>query len=285
MNGFAAALRCELYAGLNTLGSRLVILLPAALVLLQFAFNRLAAAGGQARSNLLGGNDFDAAMSEHAYGYLVDGLGTGLTLLGLLLVAQAAYSFSHDRDTGALRHVIIRRASRQAVVVAKLVYLHLLAAAAVALLLLVSYLASGWLWEFGAVVEDGFELISEEEIRREIALGLRLALLPIPAAIGFGLLVSVSANNATQALAAALGGTLALDLFKGLLGENALLLYARFQPSLIDESYLASVSRLVRGYSDVLVDERLLQFNTWVPLPTLLLFILVTLWLASRRKL
>ncbi|MEX2468766.1 MAG: hypothetical protein WD396_03340 [Pseudohongiellaceae bacterium] len=285
MNGFAAALRCEVYAGLNTLGSKLVILLPATLVLLQFAFNRLIAAGSQARDNLMGRGGFDAALSEHAYGYLVDGLGTGLTLLGLLLVAQAAYSFSHDRDTGALRHVIIRRASRPAVVLAKLVYLHLLAAVAVALLLLASYLASGWLWEFGAVVEDGFELISEEEIRREIGLGLRLALIPLPAAIGFGLLVSVSANTATQALAAALGGTLALDLFKGLLGENALLLYARFQPSLLDQSYLASVSRLVRGYSDVLVDERLLQFNTWVPLPTLLLFVFVTLWIVRRRKL
>ena len=285
MNGFGTALRCEVYAGLNTLGSRLVILLPAALVLLQFGFNRLTAAGSQARDSLLGRGGFDAALSEHAYGYLVDGLSTGLTLLGLLLVAQGAYSFSHDRDTGALRHLVIRRASRPAVVLAKLLYLHLLALGSVALLLLSAWLASGWLWEFGPVVEDGFELIGEEEIRQEIALGLRLALIPLPAAIGFGLLVSVSANSATQALAAALGGTLAMDLFKGLLGDNALVLYARYQPSLIDESYLASVSRLVRGYSDVLVDERLLQFNWWVPLPTLLLFMAVTLLIVTRRKL
>jgi hypothetical protein len=94
------------------------------------------------------------------------------------------------------------------------------------------------LWDFGPVVEDGYELIGSDEIRSEVWLGLRLALIPLPTALAFGVLVSVLAQSATQAVTAALGVTLALDVFKGVLGDAAHYLYASFQPSLIDQSYL-----------------------------------------------
>lgn len=285
MNGLLAALRSELHVGLHTLGSKLVIVTPALLVALQYFLTRLTAAGTEARDNLLGQNSFDQALTNNAWGYFVDGLSTGLTLLGLLLVALSAYSFSFDRDTGALRHLLIRRVSRPALVVAKLIYFHLLAVLAIVLLTAVCYFLSGSLWEFGPVVEDGFELIGEQEIREEIALGLRLALLPLPAAIALGVLVSVVANSATSAVTGALGITLAMDIFKGMLGGGANYLYARFQPSLLDQSYLQDVGRLVRGYSDVLVDERLLQLNTWVPWPALALFVALALLIVRLRKL
>ncbi|MFN3163732.1 MAG: ABC transporter permease subunit [Pseudohongiellaceae bacterium] len=285
MNGLLAALRSELHVGLHTLGSKLVIVTPALLVALQYFLTRLTAAGTEARDNLLGQNSFDQALTNNAWGYFVDGLSTGLTLLGLLLVALSAYSFSFDRDTGALRHLLIRRVSRPALVVAKLIYFHLLAVLAIVLLTAVCYFLSGSLWEFGPVVEDGFELIGEQEIREEIALGLRLALLPLPAAIALGVLVSVVANSATSAVTGALGITLAMDIFKGMLGGAANYLYARFQPSLLDQSYLQDVGRLVRGYSDVLVDERLLQLNTWVPWPALALFVALALLIVRLRKL
>ena len=285
MNGFVVALRSEIFVGLHTLGGKLVIITPTLLVALQYFLARLTAAGNEARDNLLGQSSFDEALTSNAWGYFVDGLSTGLTLLGLLLVALSAYSFSFDRDTGALRHLLIRRVSRPALVLAKLVYFHLLAVLAIVLLLAVCYLLSGSLWEFGPVVEDGFELIGEAEIRDEIALGLRLALLPLPAAIGLGVLVSVLANSATSAVTGALGITLAMDIFKGMLGNGANYLYARFQPSLLDESYLQDVGRLVRGYSDVLVDEQLLQLNTWVPWPALVLFVGLALVVVRLRKL
>jgi len=201
------------------------------------------------------------------------------------LVAQAAYSFSYERDIGSIRHILIRRVSRRSLLSAKLIHLHVLALLSVLLLLVSSYLLSGMLWEYSAIVEDGFELISESEIREEITLGIQLALLPLPAAIAFGLLVSVSAQSATQAVSTALGITLAIDIFKGLLGDLALYLYASFQPSLIDQSYLQSVSRIVRGYSDVLIDDRVLQLNMWVPFPALLVFFAASLWIVQRRKL
>lgn len=284
MNGLLAALRSELFVGRHTLGSKLVVFTPSLLVCLQYLLAKLTSVGTQARDSLAG-SSFEAATANNAWGYFVDGLSTGLTMLGLLLVALSAYSFSYDRDSGAIRHLVIRRASRPAIIIAKLLYFHLLALLAIALLLLVSYLLSGSLWEFGPVVEDGFELIGEAEIRSEVLLGLRLALLPIPAAIALGLLVSVIANSATQAVTTALGITLAMDIFKGMMGDMANYLYARFQPSLLDQSYLQDVSRLVRGYSDVLVDQQLLQLNTWVPLPALLLFTGLAVLLVRVRKL
>lgn len=285
MNGPLVALRSEIFVGLHTLGSKLVIVTPALLVALQYTLAKLTAAGTEARDSLLGQSSFDEALSNNAWGYFVDGLSTGLTLLGLLLVAMSAYSFSFDRDTGAVRHLLIRRVSRPALVLAKLVYFHILALLAIVLLLAVCYFLSGSLWEFGPVVEDGFELIGEDEIRAEISLGLRLALLPLPAAIALGVLVSVLANSATAAVTGALGITLAMDLFKGMLGDGANYLYARFQPSLLDQSYLQDVGRLVRGYSDVLVDERLLQLNAWAPWPALALFTALAVAIVHMRKL
>ena len=111
------------------------------------------------------------------------------------------------------------------------------------------------------MVEDGFELIGEREILYEIHLGLLMAVLPLPAVIAFGLLVSVAAQSATQAVTLALGATLAMDIFKALLGEAAWYLYATFHPSLLDQSYLREVSRLVRGFSDVLVEDRFFAFQ------------------------
>ena len=284
MNGLLVALKSELFVTLRTFSSKLIILAPTLLAVAQLLLVKLTEAGQQARDSLLGGSSFEDAIANNAYGFFVDGLSTGLTMLGLLLVAQAAYSFSYERDVGNIRHILIRRVSRSSVISAKFLHLFLLATLSSLLLLLACFLLSGMLWEYGAIVEDGFELISEQEIRSEIALGIRLALIPLPAAIAFGLLVSVAAQSATQAISTALGITLAIDVFKGLLGDSAYYLYASYQPSLIDQSYLQSVSRIVRGYSDVLIDDSILQLNMWVPLPAVIVFFALSLWIVQRRN-
>ena len=285
MNGLLVAIKSEIFVALRTFASKLIVTAPALVAATQLILVKLTEAGQQTRDSILGGSSFEQSVANNAYGFFVDGLTTGLTMLGLLLVAQGAYSFSYDRDVGSIRHLLIRRVSRSSVLTAKLIHLHLLALLSVLLLLTTSYLLSGMLWEYGAIVEDGFELISEQEIREEIGLGLRLALVPLPAAIAFGLLISVSTQSATQAVTTALGITLAVDIFKGLLGDMANYLYASFQPSLIDQSYLQSVSRIVRGYSDVLIDDSVLQLNMWVPFPALVLFFAAGLWIVQRRKL
>ena len=284
MNGLLVAIKSETFVALRTFASKLIVTAPALVAAAQLMLVKLTEAGQQARDGILGGSSFEQSAANNAYGFFVDGLTTGLTMLGLLLVAQGAYSFSYDRDIGSIRHLLIRRVSRHSMLTAKLIHLHLLALLSTLLLLTTSYLLSGILWEYGAIVEDGFELISEQEIREEIGLGLRLALVPLPAAIAFGLLISVSTQSATQAVTTALGITLAVDIFKGLLGDIANYLYASFQPSLIDQSYLQSVSRIVRGYSDVLIDDSVLQLNMWVPFPALALFFTAGLWIVQRRK-
>lgn len=284
MNGLLVAIKSELFVALRTFASKLIVAAPALVAAAQLMLVKITETGQQARDTLLGESGFEQSVANNAYGFFVDGLTTGLTMLGLLLVAQSAYSFSYDSDIGSIRHILIRRVSRGSVLTAKLIHLHLLALLSVLLLLITSYAMSGMLWEYGAIVEDGFELISEQEIHEEIWLGLRLALVPLPAAIAFGLLISVSSQSATQAVTAALGITLAIDIFKGLLGDMSNYLYASFQPSLIDQSYLQSVSRIVRGYSDILIDDSVLQLNMWVPFPALALFFAASLWIVQRRK-
>jgi ABC-type transport system involved in multi-copper enzyme maturation permease subunit len=252
--------------------------------MIQYLITKLSETGQQARDSLLGSSSF-SELSSNAYGYYVDGMSTGITLLGLLLVAYAAFSISSDRDTGVIRHLLIRRISRSALLIAKLVHIHCLAALSLLLLTFVTYFGCGLLWEYGAIVEDGFELISVDEITTEISLGIKLALTPLPAAIAFGLLVSVCTQSTTQAVTSALGITILLDVFKSMLGDYAYYLYATFQPSLLDQSYLQDVSRIVRGYSDVLIDDRVQQLNLWVPLPEMVVFLIVGLFIIQRRKL
>ena len=285
LSSLMQALRSEFYVARYALGTRLLIFIPSAAAAVQFMASKIADTGTAARDSLMNSVSFDDVTASNAWGHFVDGLDTGITLLFLLLVAQAAYSFSAEVESGTLRHQLIRCSSRRLIVISKLLQLHALALMGVGVLIVSSYLLSGLLWEFGPVVEDGFELISEAEIRSEIALGLRLALTPLPAAIALGLLLSILANTATQAVVSALGITLAMDIFKGMLGDYAYYLYASFQPALIDQSYLQDVGRLVRGYSDVLVDDRVIQFNYWVPIPTLLVLVTASLIVVQTRKL
>ena len=285
MNKIVLATRLEAYTGLRSFSSKLLIVTPSLVAALQLLLAKITETGQASRDNLLGRGSAPDVFTVNAYGYFVDGLSTGLIILGLLLVSLAAYSFSYDRDIGSVRHLIIRGISRTTVIIGKLIYIHLLALASIIALVVSCYFLSGNLWDFGPIVEDGFELISEAEIWSEIELGLRLALLPLPAAIGFGVLISVLTQSATQALSTAIGLTLTIDVFKSTLGDLAYYHYANFQPSLLDQSYLKDVSRLVRGYSDVLVNERFLDFNLWVPLPTAVLFVVLTLIAAQRIKL
>ena len=284
MNGFAVALKSELFIARHTFSSKLIVLAPALLAVLQTLLEWITETGAATRNNLLSNPTFDDIVNLNAYGHFVDGMKTGLTVLGLLLVAQAAYSFSYDRDTGMIRHILIRRASKPALIFAKLLQINLIGLISILLLIITTYVTSSLLWEFGAIVEDGFELISEEEILAEIATGLQLAIIPLPAAIAFGLLVSVIAQSATQAITTALGITLAIDIFKSMLGDYADYVYARFQPSLIDASYLQDVSRIVRGYSDVMINEGVLQLNLWMPIPTLIIFVGLTMIFIHKKS-
>ncbi|MDX1491870.1 MAG: ABC transporter permease subunit [Pseudohongiellaceae bacterium] len=285
MNGFKAAFRAELFVMLHNNAARFLLVMPAIAVIIRAIAVKLSDNARQAQQSLSGGRSFEDIASSNAWGHLVDSLSIGLTLLSLSLVAYAAWSFSSDRDNGALRHVVIRTTNRMGIVLAKFANVFLLALATLILLGIGSALITAILWDFGPIVEDGYELISSAEIRQEVALGLGLAILPIPTALAFGVLVSVSTQSATQAITTALGITLAVDIFKSVLGSYAYYIYASFQPSLVDRSYLSDVGRLVRGYSDVMVDTQMLSLNQWIPLPQMLVFIAAALVVVRFRKL
>lgn len=285
MSSFIIALRSELFVTTRSLAARLVILVPSLIVIAQLTLLKISNLSAQAQSAMLGQQSSSDNMANNAYGFFVDGLSTGLTLVFLTMTTYAAFSFANDRDTGVVRNLVIRRISRPALLLAKLCTFHLVAIVSVFTLFVACYVLSNVYWDFGPVVEDGYELIGVEDIQTEIILGLKLALIPLPAALGIGLLISVSVQSATQAVTAALGATLGLDILKGMFGDFAQYFYFYYQPSLIDQSYLSDVSRLVRGYSDVLIDERLLQLNFMVPLPEMLIFIVLAILLVKRRSL
>jgi ABC-type transport system involved in multi-copper enzyme maturation permease subunit len=282
VRGFVTALRAELYVAVRSTSTRVIILLPALVVLLKLLLAKVSGLTQAALQNQDSPETFDA---NNAYGYFVDGLSTGITLLVLTMLAFCAWSFANDRDTGVVRHLVIRRVDRLTLLLAKLCHFHLLAVSSLLLLFVVTYAGCNLLWAFGPVVEDGYELISVAEIRTEIRLGLIFALLPLPATLAFGLLVSVAAQSATQSVVTALGLLLGLDILKGMLGNGAHYIFAYYQPSIIDESYLSDVARLVRGYSDVLIDERLQMLNLWTPLPAVVLFVVIAAVLIKRKKL
>jgi ABC-type transport system involved in multi-copper enzyme maturation permease subunit len=298
MQGLLTAIRAEIFVFTHSRAIQFLCVIPALVAAVQLVLVRSLAASNDARAALMGtetadgfggggfgGGGFGNVEGADAWGALVDALGTGLTLISLILIAYAAWSFASDRDQGVLRHLLIRRVSRPALVVSKLIQAHLLALVSITLMLLVTFATAALLWDFGPVIEDGYELIGTADIHAELRLGLSLALIPVPAAIALGVLVSVLSNSTTQALSVALGLTLGLDLFKSVLGSAADYLYASYLVSLLDESYLDDVARLVRGYSDVMIDPAVLQLNQWVPWPQMVLFVILALVLVRRKKL
>lgn len=293
MQGLLTAIRAEIFVFVHSRSIQLLCVIPALVAALQLLLVRSLAASNEARAALMGtqtsddfgGGGFGNVEGADAWGALVDALGTGLTLISLILIAYAAWSFASDRDQGVLRHLLIRRVSRPALVLSKLIQAHLLALVSIMLMLLVTFGSAALLWDFGPVIEDGYELIGTADIHAELRLGISLALIPLPAAIALGVLVSVMCNSTTQALSVALGLTLGLDLFKSVLGSAADYLYASYLVSLLDESYLGDVARLVRGYSDVMIDPAVLQLNQWVPWPQMVLFVALALLWVRRKKL
>lgn len=283
IHGLLTALKAEWFCATRLRGPRLLIALPSLAVVLRLLVLKITSANQAARGALVAGNVTNTL--NNGYGYWVDGMSTGLILLYLLFIGWAAYGFAFERDQGITRHLTIRRLSRSVIVLAKFISSNVLAMLTVVLLLLITTLLCQWLWDFGAVIEDGYEIIGVQDIHHEIRQGLLLALLPLPACIGLGLLFSVCAQSATQAVTMAVGIALLIDLFKGVVGGVAHFIYASFQPSLLDQSYLHDVARIVRGYSDVLIDERQYLFNLWLPLPQALLFVVMALFIVKRRTL
>jgi ABC-type transport system involved in multi-copper enzyme maturation permease subunit len=279
--GLLTAIRSDFFVLLRSRMPWLLLIMPAAVSVIKMVIIKIQNVGVQALNSANSG----AETTITGYGFLVDGLLISLIITYLLFLGYAAYIFAIESERGITRHSILRSTSRSELIISKYISLCLLAFLSVFVTLLSTCLAANLLWDLGPLIEDGYEIIGVNEINREIILGLKLALLPLPACLAFGLLFSVVARSAMQAVSLAIGAGLFLDIFKSALGYLQHFIFSSFQPSLIDHSYLKDVQRIVSGYSDVLIDDRIHQLNLWVPIPEALFFLSITLFIIHRRNL
>lgn len=285
LSGFRAALSSDVYLAMRSRWLRVVVLAPGLAAAGSVFLERLRATREAAQDALLGSATAAASTgSERGYGALVGGLSAGLTVASIVLLAVAAHSIASERERGLVRHLLVRRVSRSGYVAAKYVFLLLLSFAVVAIVGLGASGAAAAVYELGPVVEDGYEIIGVAEMQSEITRGVALALAPLPAALALGLFLSLAARSTTMAVSVALALALGFDLLKGSLGEISRYVYAFHQPSLIDTSWLKEVGQLVRGFSDVFVEDEVLFLNAVVPWPAALLFFVAALLLGSRRE-
>lgn len=287
MNGTLRVLRAEAYRALHSRAVRITGLCLGLVSFLRVVGGWVGAradAAERARAALAGGRDVpDLELAGNAFGPLVDGWSAGLVLGGLLLLVHAARTLAGDREHGILRIALTRSASRPALVVGRA----LLAVPAVLLLVLVTgagALAGSWLlYEFGPLVEDGYEIMAADELWRELASAVVASIPPLLGLYAFGLLVSSVSRSASIAVATALALFLGFDLFKEVLGQEQYWVFAAYAPSLVDQSAMQEMKGLARGFSDAGYSPELLRMNLVIPWPQMLLLVLVSS-LALRRK-
>ena len=68
MNGFFVALKSEMFIARHTLSSKLIVIAPALIIILQNLLLWVTTTGQEARDNLLGNTSFDDVVSINAYG-------------------------------------------------------------------------------------------------------------------------------------------------------------------------------------------------------------------------
>ncbi len=217
---------------------------------------------------------------------MLAGMRVGLALTVFALLVASARSLAGDHESGLLRMAVTRSTARPALVVGRL----LIAPLPILGGLLVSFLGA-WLvarsqLDFGPLVEDGYEILSAEELGSEVR-GALFATLPALVAIwAFGLLVSSCSRSAVGAVAAALVLFVTFDLVKESLSpEHTYLIFASFAPSLADSSALGEATQVVQGFSDRGFPDDLMRLALWLPWAQALLLLGVTVAVMRRRTL
>lgn len=283
--GYVTALRGECYVTLRSTVTYVVVLLPAVTVLIGILLAWSSESREIAQAALLGQEPTHAGEVSTAYGHFVDGMARGIAVAAYILIAFAAWTISQDCHLGVVRHAVTQSVDRRAYVLAKLSLSTLFACVSLAVMIGIAYAASGLIWDFEPVVEEGFEIIGEREIQAEIRFGVLLAVVPIFAVLGLGTLVGVALRSPMRATASSVVGLAIFDIFKADFGSASHYIFATYLPSISDQSHLADVARLVRGYSDVYVDQGLIQLNLWVPIPETIVLVVCCLIFITRVKL
>jgi ABC-type transport system involved in multi-copper enzyme maturation permease subunit len=221
----------------------------------------------------------------NAWPPFVDGWLAGLTVGTLLLLIAASRSLAGDRESGLLRVARTRSISRGGLVLGRALLGFGLVTAMLLLTCLGAFLSASVLFEFGPVVENNYELVSSIELRTELTRAISATLPPLLCTWAFGLLVSALLGSGTAAVSVGLAIYLGFDLFKEVLGEGQYWVFAAFNPSFVDHSFLKEFSNIARGFSDAGYSESLYGLNLWLPWPQAALMLGLACWVTSRRAL
>ncbi|MFT5290948.1 MAG: ABC-type transport system involved in multi-copper enzyme maturation permease subunit [Planctomycetota bacterium] len=227
----------------------------------------------------------DPLSSGGAWAPFVDGWRVGLVLGALLLLGHAARSIAADREEGLLRLAVTRSVPRGAIVRGRLALAPLLILALVFFTGLASWATAQTGGDFGPFVEDGYEIFTAEELFREVRRAVFAILPALLATYAFGLMISSFFRSATAALAAALGLFLGFDLFKEILGPSRAWVFANHVPTLSDTSAWSELPNVMRGFSDAGFSDGLYRSALIGPWPALLLFLLLSSIVLSRKTL
>ena len=221
--------------------------------------------------------------SGTGWGPLVDGWRTALSAASLLLLMHAARTIAADRESGVLRTSLTRASSRAATAFARALLAVPIVLVSFAAAGLGAFLAARAFFDFGPLVEDGYVLLTAEELRAELW-SCALATLPALVAVyAFGLALSGCVRSPVLALSASLSLFLAFDLFKEAIGEAQFWVFASFAPSFVDGSALSEMSGVARGFSDAGYPDRLLELSFVMPTIQALLFVGLACLGVSRR--
>lgn len=227
----------------------------------------------------------DAPPVGNAYGPLVDGWSAGLVLGALMLLGLAARSLAADRASGLARLATTRSASRSALVWGRALLGIPVCLAVLVLTGVGASAAAGTWFEFGPLVEQGYQLMSHDELSSGLWSAVVATLPPLIALWTLGLLVASVSRSGSGALFVSLAVFLGFDLFKDLLADARYYCFASFCPSLVDDSCMAEMAGVARGLSDAGFSDGLYRMNLILPLPQAILMTALAGWILSRRNL
>lgn len=221
----------------------------------------------------------------NAWAPWIEGWLAGLTLGALLLLVLAARTLAGDREAGLLPLATTRSVSRGGLVLGRALLGVPLVLGLMALTGLASYLTAGAVFEFGPLVEYGFEILSAEELSHETTRAVLASVGPLLTLWVFGISVSSLSASPAVAVGLALTAFLGFDLFKQVLGDGQRWVFASFTPSLVDTSALAELTEVARGLADAGFTEGLWAMNMILPWPQAVLLLGVSWVVTARRSL
>lgn len=195
----------------------------------------------------------------NAYEAVAAALQSGLPVLALIACALASQSLAGELGRGTLRNAVLRPLRRAELAIGKWATLNIAVLIGYGLLLAVSLLYAGRVFEYTAAFEilpNGmkFELVSADEIRPALNRVLWTPIAALCAYASFGFFAGAITRSAASALGLAVGGFIALDIGRAFFGDAEKWLPSVHVPSpLGDVSFVNHFAELAEGVSNPVV--------------------------------